>query len=140
MFNPYSNHASYLSLPWSGTKEKKGQISENLRISEKEKIDNEKLIDELDQKVSQLRNDLKTTKENSIEIRERKASSGATIDGLNKRRNDLLDRIETDLNIKEYNLLEFSNLEKEDEFPDAVSQEESLDKKKRDRDNFRLFT
>ncbi len=114
--------------------EKKGQISENLRISEKEKIDNEKLIDELDQKVSQLRNDLKTTKENSIEIRERKASSGATIDGLNKRRNDLLDRIETDLNIKEYNLLEFSNLEKENEFPDAVSQEESLDKKKRDRE------
>ena len=114
--------------------EKKGQISENLRISEKEKIDNEKLIDELDQKVSQLRNDLKTTKENSIEIRERKASSGATIDGLNKRRNDLLDRIETDLNIKENNLLEFSNLEKEDEFPDAVSQEESLDKKKRDRE------
>ena len=114
--------------------EKKGQISENLRISEKEKIDNEKLIDELDQNVSRLRNDLKTTKENSIEIRERKASSGATIDGLNKRRNDLLDRIETDLNIKEYNLLEFSNLEKEDEFPDAVSQEESLDKKKRDRE------
>ena len=114
--------------------EKKGQISENLRISDKEKIDNEKLIDELDQKVSQLRNDLKTTKENSIEIRERKASSGATIDGLNKRRNDLLDRIETDLNIKEYNLLEFSNLEKEDKFPDAVSQEESLDKKKRDRE------
>ena len=114
--------------------EKKGQISENLRISDKEKIDNEKLIDELDQKVSQLRNDLKTTKENSIEIRERKASSGATIDGLNRRRNDLLDRIETDLNIKEYNLLEFSNLEKKDEFPDAVSQEESLDKKKRDRE------
>ena len=46
----------------------------------------------------------------------------------------MLDRIETDLNIKEYNLLEFSNLEKEDEFPDAVSQEESLDKKKRDRE------
>ena len=114
--------------------EKKGQISENLRISEKDKIDNEKLIDELDQKVSRLRNDLKSTKENSIEIRERKASSGATIDGLNKRRNDLLDRIETDLNIKEYNLLEFSNLEKEDEFPDAVSQEENLDKKKRDRE------
>ncbi len=114
--------------------EKKGQISENLRISDKEKINNEKLIDELDQKVSQLRNDLKNTKENSIEIRERKASSGATIDGLNKRRNDLLDRVETELNVKENNLLEFSNLEKEDEFPDAVSQEESLDKKKRDRE------
>ena len=32
-------------------------------------------------------------------------------------------------------LLEFSNLEKEDEFPDAVTQEELLDKKKRDREN-----
>ncbi len=114
--------------------EKKGQISENLRISDKEKNDNEKLIEELDLKVLQLRNELKTTKENSIEIRERKASSSATIDGLNKRRNDLLDRVETELSIKESSLLEFSNFEKEDEFPDAVSQEESLDEKKRERE------
>ncbi len=114
--------------------EKKGQLSENLRISDKEKINNEKLIDEFDIKVLELRNDLKITKENSIEIRERKASSGATIDGLNKRRNDLLDRVETELNIKENNLLEFSNLEKEAEFPDAVSQEENLDEKKRQRE------
>ena len=34
-----------------------------------------------------------------------------------------------ELNIKEYDLLEFSNLEKEDEFPDSVAQEELLDKK-----------
>ena len=66
--------------------------------------------------------------------RRRKASSGATIDGLNKRKNDLLDRIMTELNLKEDNLLEFSNLEKEDEFPDAVAQEELLDKKKRERE------
>ena len=114
--------------------EKKGQISENLRISEKEKYKNEILIEEIDGKIINLRNELNTTKENSIEIRERKASSGATIDGLNKRKNDLLDRVMTELNLKEDNLLEFSNLKKEEEFPDTVAQEELLDKKKRERE------
>ncbi len=109
--------------------EKKGQISENLRISEKEKNENKILIEEIDEKIISLRNELNSTKERSIEIRERKASSGATIDGLNKRRNDLLDRVKTELNLKEDNLLEFSNLEKEKEFPDTVAQEELLDKK-----------
>ncbi len=114
--------------------EKKGQISENLRISEKEKNENEILIEEIDKKIIDLRKELNITKDNSIEIRERKASSGATIDGLNKRRNDLLDRVMTELNLNEDNLLEFSNLEKEEEFPDTVAQEELLDKKKRERE------
>ena len=114
--------------------EKKGQISENLRISEKEKNENEIIIDEIDQKIINLRNELNSTKENSIEIRERKASSGATIDGLKKRRSDLLERVFSELNLKEDKILEFSNLEKEEEFPDVVAQEELLDAKKRDRD------
>ena len=114
--------------------EKKGQISENLRISEKEKNENEILIEEIDKKIIDLRKELNSTKDNSIEIRERKASSGATIEGLNKRRNDLLDRVMTELNLNEDNLLEFSNLEKEEEFPDTVTQEELLDKKKRERE------
>ena len=114
--------------------EKKGQISENLRISENEKKENEILIDQIDNQINTYRNDLNITKESSIEIRERKASSSATIDGLEKRRNDLLDRIDTDLNLKEENLLKFSNLEAEDKFPDAVTQEELLDAKKRERE------
>ena len=114
--------------------EKKGQISENLRISEKEKNENEIIIDEIDQKIINLRNELNSTKENSIEIRERKASSGATIDGLKKRRSDLLERVFSELNLKEDKILEFSNLEKEEEFPDLVAQEELLDAKKRDRE------
>ncbi len=114
--------------------EKKGQISESLRISEKEKNENEILIEEIDGKIINLRNELNITKENSIEVRERKASSGATIEGLNKRRNDLLDRISTELNLNENNLLDYSNLEKEEEFPDTVTQEELLDKKKRERE------
>ena len=37
-------------------------------------------------------------------------------------------------NLNENNILEFSNLEKEEEFPDAVTQEEMLDAKKRERE------
>ena len=114
--------------------EKKGQISESLRISEKEKNENDIKIEEIDGQTIEFRNELDNTKENSIEIRERKASSGATIDGLNKRRNDLLERVMTELNQKEDNILEFSNLEKNDEFPDTVTQEELLDEKKRERE------
>ena len=114
--------------------EKKGQISENLRISKKEKNENEILIEEIDKKIIELRNQLKSTKEDSIEIRERKASSSATIEGLDKRRNDLLERIMAELNLKEDSLFEFSNLEKEEDFPDTVTQEELLDEKKRERD------
>ena len=36
--------------------------------------------------------------------------------------------------MNENNILEFSNLELNEEFPDAVTQEELLDKKKRERD------
>ena len=114
--------------------EKKGQISENLRLSENEKNENETLIEEIDKKINDLREELDKIKESSIEIRERKASSGATIEGLNKRRNDLLERIDTELNLNENNILEYSNLDKEEEFPDAVSQEEMLDEKKRVRE------
>ena len=114
--------------------EKKGQISENLRISEKEKKENDLMIEEVDEKIINLRREFSSLRENSIEIRERKASSGATIEGLDKRRTDLLDRVYEDLNLNENTLLNFSNLEKEEEFPDAVSQEELLDAKKRVRE------
>ena len=114
--------------------EKKGKISENLRISEQEKNTNESKISDLDEKISELRKNLNFTKESSIEIRERKASSGATVEGLNKRRQDLLDRVQDELSLNESELLNYSNLEKEDEFPDALTQEELLDEKKRQRD------
>ena len=114
--------------------ERKGKISENLRISEQEKSANEIKISDLDEKISELRKNLNFTKESSIEIRERKASSGATVEGLNKRRQDLLDRVQDELSLNESELLNYSNLEKEDEFPDALTQEELLDEKKRQRD------
>ena len=114
--------------------EKKGQVSESLRLAEKEKQENEIVIEETDNKISALQTELNNTKENTILIRERKASSGATIDGLKKRREDLLERVRTELNLNQNNILEFSNLETNEDFPDSVEQEELLDSKKRERE------
>ncbi len=114
--------------------EKKGQISENLRISEKEKNDNEIVINSTDEKIENLRIQLNEIQEQSIQIRERKASSGATVEGLKKRKNDLVERIYSELNLNEDNILENSNLFGKEELPDAVNQEDLLDKKKQERE------
>ena len=114
--------------------EKKGQITEGLRISENEKIENEKIIEETDKKINSLRLDLNEVQEKSIQIRERKASSGATIEGLKKRKDDLLERVNSELNLDEKNILENSNLNGVEELPDSITQEESLDEKKRERE------
>ena len=116
--------------------EKKGQINENLRISEKEKQDNEKIISDTDEKIENLRSELNKIQEDSIQIRERKASSGATIEGLKKRKNDLLDRVNSELSLSEDNILENSNLFGVEELPDPVVQEDLLDKKKQEREKF----
>jgi chromosome segregation protein len=115
--------------------ERKGQISENLRISDKEKIDNDVIIEETDNRIETLRNELNEIQEQSIQIRERKASSGATIEGLQKRKNDLLDRINSELNLSEDNILENSNLFGAEELPEAIDQEDTLDKKKQERES-----
>ena len=129
-----SNKLSEFEIQPQSQAEKKGQISESLRLAENEKKDNEILIEETDTAITKLSVELNSLREETIQFRERKASSGATIDGLNKRKSDLLDRVETDLNLNENNILEFSNLDQKEEFPDALTQEELLDEKKRQRE------
>ena len=132
--NKLSNKLNELERQPEIQAEKKGQISENLRISEEEKNKNEIIIEEVDKKINSLRSELNETKEKMIQIRERKASSGATIEGLKKRKDDLLERVKTELNLNENNILEFSNLNHVENLPDAVTQEEKLDEKKRERE------
>ena len=114
--------------------EKKGQLMESLRLSELDRDKYYKIIEEGENDISVKREKLNDIKENSIGIRERKASSAATIEGLNKRKSDLLERIDGELNLNENNLIEFSNLELDLELPDSLEQEELLDKKKRERE------
>jgi len=114
--------------------EKKGQITEGLRISENEKVENEKIIEETDVKISSLRLKLNEVQEKSIQIRERKASSGATVEGLKKRKDDLLDRVSSELSLGENNILENSNLYGVEELPNSTVQEDALDKKRGERE------
>ena len=51
-------------------------------------------------KLISLRIELNEVQEKSIQIRERKASSGATIEGLKKRKDDLLERVNQNLILK----------------------------------------
>ena len=134
--NILSNQLDQLEKQPQIQAEKKGQISESLRSSEKEKQENEMIVEEIDGKINSLRSELNETSEKMIQIRERKASSGATIEGLKKRKDDLLERIETELNLNENNILEFSNLNQDqtENLPDSVAQEEQLDAKKRERE------
>ncbi|WP_415322938.1 chromosome segregation SMC family protein [Candidatus Pelagibacter sp. Uisw_127] len=114
--------------------EKKGQATEGLRISENEKIENEKIIEETDKKINSLRLELNDVQEKSIQIRERKASSGATVEGLKKRKDDLLERVNSELNLEENDILENSNLNGVEQLPDSVAQEDALDEKKKERE------
>ena len=114
--------------------EKKGQITEGLRIASNEKIENEKIIEETDKKINALRLELNDVQERSIQIRERKASSGATVEGLKKRKEDLLERVSSELNLDENDILENSNLNGVEELPDSTVQEDALDEKKRERE------
>ena len=114
--------------------EKKGQISESLRSAESENNENQILIEELENKINSLRSQLNEIQEKTIQIRERKASSSATVEGLKKRKDDLLDRVDVELNLNENNIFENSDLKNVEELPDAVSQEEKLDEKKRERE------
>ena len=81
-----------------------------------------------------MQSELNENQEKMILIRERKASSGATIEGLKKRKDDLLERVQTELNLNENNVLEFSDLNTNESLPDALTQEEKLDEKKRERE------
>ena len=89
--------------------EKKGQISESLRSAESENNENQILIEELENKINSLRSELNEIQEKTIQIRERKASSSATVEGLKKRKDDLLDRVDVELNLNENNIFENSN-------------------------------
>ena len=66
--------------------------------------------------------------------RESKARSGATLEGLERRKQDLIDNIKNDLNIDEKNLLNNSDLKDIKTYPNVVEQEDKLDAKKNERE------
>ena len=105
-----------------------------IKITEQEKLKVEKETDKIEVIYEDHNKKLKTVQEKIMLAREKRASASATEEGLQNRKRDLLERIESDLKLNEANLLNSSNLFGKDVFPDALEQEESLDAKKRERD------
>ena len=66
--------------------------------------------------------------------RESKARSGATLEGLENRKKDLVSRIKDEIDINEKELLAYSDLKDLETFPNAVEQEDKLDAKKNQRE------
>ena len=112
----------------------KGQAIENIKSAEKEKVDIKNELNKAEEVFNQHNHDLKNVQEQMMLLREKRATSIATLDGLKKRRLDLLERIDQELNLNESNLFNSSNLANKENLPDSLTQEEQLDAKKRERE------
>ena len=112
----------------------KGQAIESIKSAEKEKINIENELNKAEEIFNQHNHGLKNIQEQMMLIREKRATSVATLEGLKKRRLDLLERIDQELNLNESSLFDFSNLTSKDNLPDSLMQEEQLDGKKRERE------
>jgi len=113
---------------------KKGQLMQNTSNTENEKIS---LSDELvksEEEYQKINKQLKDVEQKMMLSRENKARSGATLEGLEKRKKDMVDNIKNDLNISEKNLLDHSDLKNIENLPNVVEQEDKLDAKKNDRE------
>ncbi len=113
---------------------KKGQLMENTSTTENEKQSLSNQLAQAEVKYQEINKQLKIVEEKMMLARENKARSGATVEGLENRKKDLLGRIKNDLNINEKNLLINSNLKDLTTFPNVIEQEDKLDAKKNQRE------
>ena len=77
---------------------------------------------------------IKAEEQKMMLARENKARSGATLEGLENRKKDLIDALRNDLNINEKDLFDMSDLKSVEELPNVIEQEDKLDAKKNERD------
>ena len=113
---------------------KKGQLMENTSTTENEKQNLSNQLAQAEVKYKEINKQLKIVEEKMMLARENKARSSATLEGLEKRKKDLLGRIRNDLNINEKNLLINSDLKELASLPNVIEQEDKLDAKKNKRD------
>ena len=113
---------------------KKGQLMQNISDTESKK---QELSDELisaEEKYQKVNKELKSFEHKMMIARENKARSGATLEGLQNRKKDLIDDLKNNLNVNEKNLLDSSNLNDTENLPNVIEQEDKLDAKKNERD------
>jgi len=109
---------------------KRGQMMQNISGTEskKEELSNELLFAE--ENYQKTNKELKLFEQKMMSVRENKARSGATLEGLQNRKKDLINTLKNDLNINENNLLDSSDLKNVESLPNMIEQEDKLDAKK----------
>jgi len=113
---------------------KKGQLMQNTTDTESKK---QELSDELsaaEVEYQEINKELKIVERKMMSARENKARSGATLEGLENRKKDLINTLKIDLNVDEKNLLESSDIKNIEDLPNVIEQEDRLDAKKNERE------
>ena len=114
--------------------EKKGRLMQNISDTESKK---QELLNELagaEGEYLKINKELKTFEQKMMVAREDKARSGATLEGLQNRKKDLINDLKNNLNVDEKNLLDSSNLDNTENLPNVIDQEDKLDAKKNERE------
>ena len=110
--------------------EKKGRLTQNTSDTESKKLEMSNELNEAEKAYQEINKELKEVEQKMLLARENKARSGATLEGLENRKKDLVNALKNDLNIDEANLLENSDLKNLTELPNVIEQEDKLDAKK----------
>ena len=113
---------------------KKGQLMQNTSNTETEKISISNELIKAEEEYQKINKQLKMVEQKMMSARENKARSGATLEGLEKRKKDLVGNIKSDLNIEEKNLFNNSDLKDINNLPNVIEQEDKLDAKKNERE------
>jgi chromosome segregation protein len=109
---------------------KKGKLIQNTTNTESEKEDSNKNLAHAEADQNEKNKQLKEIERKMMTVRENKARSGATLEGLENRKKDLLGTLKNELSINEKELLVNSDLNNIEIIPTAVEQEDKLDAKK----------
>ena len=113
---------------------KKGQLMQNTSNTETEKISISNELIKAEEEYQKINKQLKMVEQKMMSARENKARSGATLEGLEKRKKDLVGNVKSDLNIEEKNLFNNSDLKDINNLPNVIEQEDKLDAKKNERE------
>ena len=114
--------------------EKKGRLVQNKSDTENKKFEMLNELNESEKIYESMNKELKEVEQKMMVARENKARSGATLEGLENRKKDLISTLKNDLNIEENSLLDNSDLKTTQDFPNVIEQEDKLDAKKNERD------
>tara|TARA_B100000029_G_scaffold37313_1_gene35070 strand:- start:71 stop:2647 length:2577 start_codon:yes stop_codon:yes gene_type:complete len=113
---------------------KKGQIMQNTTDTEDRKNELSEELTKNENEYQTINKELKKIEQKMLLARESKARSGATLEGLENRKKDLISTLKNDLNIEEENLLNHSDIKDTKSLPNKVEQEDKLDAKKNERE------